>query len=437
MLRPTLMVLLAGLMISPAFGQPNCGEVGCGDGCGSSSLCSADHWLSDFCCRSTLTGDWGGKRTALADNGIAFSGTAAQFYFSNVNGGLRTGSRYGGHNDYTLNIDMDKAIGLKGNFLKLTAEHRYGNSINGMAGSLLPATIATDLPVLESEQIYLTNVLFTQFLSESFGVYFGKLDTLDGDKNAYAHGRGIRQFSNTSLITNPALLRVVPFSTLGAGALFVLGPDSIVNVGILNATDTVKSTGFSELFADGAVLTAEGRFATELFGKPGHQLIGGAWSSRDFVSLDQDPRIIFPPAGIPIARQSSSWALYYNFDQALVVDPCNPERHWGLFGRFGISDGNPNPIEYFLSFGLGGSSMIRGREEDSWGIGWFQNSLSNDLGPAATAFLGLGDGQGVEGYYDFAVNEWFHLTADMQYLSPGAATRPDAFIMGLRATIEL
>lgn len=374
----------------------------------------------------------------MAESGITFSGNATQFFSGVTTGGQQTGWRYGGHNDYVLNIDMDKAVGLKGNFIKIGAEHRYGQNVNGIAGSILPANLAASLPVPDSEKIYLTNVLVTQFLSESFGVYFGKLDTLDGDQNAFAHGRGKDQFLNTSLATNPALLRVAPYSTLGAGVVIIPAEDSIINIGVLNATDTVGTSGFSELFNDGAVILAEGRFKTNFVGLPGHQLIGGAWSSRDYASLQQDPRILFPPAGVPIARQSGSWGIYYNFDQYLVTDQCDPSKGWGVFGRFGITDGNPNPIDWFLSFGLGGNSPIDDRSDDTWGLGWYMNAVSDELGPAATAFLGVDDGQGVELFYNYEVTPWLHLTSDIQYVHPANQNRADdAVVVGFRVKIDL
>ncbi len=399
--------------------------------------CAEPTWTNDLLTRSELTGEWHGLRPAMKDHGITFAGNATQFYAGVTHGGQRTGWRYGGHNDYLFNIDMDKLAGLKGNFVKIRAEHRYGDSINRFTGALLPATIATDLPVVESEDVYLTNVLIMQFLSESFGFYFGKLDTLDGDMNAFAHGRGKTQFLNTSLITNPALLRVVPYSTLAAGALFVLGPETIINVGVLNATDTAKTTGFNELFNDGVVLSAEGRFKTDFMGMPGHQLIGGVWSSRDYTSLQQDPRILFPPLGIPIARQSDSWGLYYNFDQFLYTNPNDETKGWGVFGRFGITDGNPNPINWFLSLGLGGNSLVPGRDVDSWGCGWYTNGISDDLGPVATTFLGTQNGQGMELFYNVEVTPWMHLTSDIQYIHPSSQNlTQDAVVVGFRAKID-
>ncbi len=436
MTRLFLVAFIVGLTSSFATAECGCSSQSCETEYSEPS--SHPHWTSHLCCRSTLTGDWNGARTQLVDNGITFTGNATQFFSGVTHGGQQTGWRYGGHNDYVFNIDMDKAVGLTGNFIKIGAEHRYGQNINGLAGSLLPVNLAVSLPAPESEDIYLSNVLITQFLSESFGVYFGKLDTLDGDRNAFAHGRGKDQFLNTSLTMNPALLRVVPYSTLGAGVVIIPAEDSVINIGVLNATDTVGTSGFSELFNEGAVILAEGRFKTNFMGKLGHQLIGGAWSSREFTSLQQDPRILFPPAGIPIARQSGSWGLYYNFDQYLVTDPCDPSKGWGIFGRVGITDGNPNPIDSFLSFGLGGSSSINGRDNDTWGLGWYMNTVSDSLGPAATAFLGVSEGQGVELFYNYEVTPWFHLTSDIQYIHPSARNRSDdAVAVGFRAKIDL
>jgi len=433
--------IVAGLSFSVAAQEscavePGCTDVGCGESLPITN--ATPPWIGDLSTRSALTGDWGGSRSSLAESGITFQGNATQFYMGVADGGRNTGFEYGGHNDYILNFDVEKLGGMKGGFLKVRAEHNYGDSINRAAGSVLPAVLATDLPVADSESVYLTNVLFTQFLSETSAVYFGKLDTLDGDLNAFAHGRGKSQFLNMNFIGNPALLRGIPYSTLGAGALFILGPEDTLNVGVLNAVDTTRTTGFDELFNEGVVLTAEVRFATNIGDKPGHQLIGAAWNSRDFASLQQDPRFIVPATGIPIARQSGTWGIYYNFDQYLVVDSQDPTRGWGVFGRVGISDGNPNPIDWHLSFGIGGNSPIQCRENDTFGLGWYANGISDELGPVATAILGADDGQGIECFYNYAVTPWFHVTPDIQYIHPGAQNvADDALVIGVRAKVDL
>ncbi len=275
-----------------------------------------------FC--SWLDGDESPRRKSLFSNGIRFTNNLTNFYFGNTRGGIEREFRFGGHGDYLTNLDINKLGGPKGQFLQIRAEHRYGESLAGATGAFLPPALPTDLPVAESDNVYITNFLFTQALSESFALYAGKLDTLDGDLNAFAHGRGIRQFSNAAFIVNPIGLRTVAYSTLGTGFVFLNEGEPIYNFLVLNARDTTETDGLSELFADGAVISQELRLPTNFFGKTGHQSFGAIWSSREFAALAQSPIVILP--NVPIARQSGSWALTYNFDQYLFVDPCDEKR---------------------------------------------------------------------------------------------------------------
>jgi porin len=388
-------------------------------------------------CTPQLTGDWCGCRDTLVDNGITFDWDVAHFYGGVASGGLDRTFRYGGHGDYVTNLDLDKLAGRKGLFLKLRAEHRFGENINRDTGSVLPAYVLADLPVLGEEELLLTNVLFTQFLSERFAVFFGKLDTLDGDLNAFAHGRGKTQFSNMAFVVNPIGLRTIPYSTLGCG-LVVLGDEGtpLFTYTVLNPTDTADTAGFDELFAEGVAMSAELRLPTRLLGLPGHQLFAATWNSRDYVSLGQDPRVVFPD--VAINQTSGSWSLFWNFDQYLVVDPSNPQRGWGVFGRAGIADDVANPLASFLSFGVGGSSPLAGRPSDTFGVGWYRAETSDEIGPLLQATLGpLSAGQGVELFYNMQVTPWLHVTPDVQVLMPARDEVDTALVVGLRAVMTL
>lgn len=384
-----------------------------------------------------LTGDWFGNRAWLADRGITFDLDVANFYQGVASGGLNRSFRYGGHGDYVTTVDFGKLGVQEGLFLKVRAEHRFGENINQDTGAFLPASVLTDLPMRDSEELLLTNVLFTQFLSERFGVFFGKLDTLDGDINAFAHGRGKTQFSNAGFVANPIALRTIPYSTLGAGFV-ILGDEGepLFAYTVLNPTDTAETDGFNELFAEGVAMSAEVRLPTSFGGLPGHQLFGGTWSSRDFVALGQDPRIIFPD--VPINQADGSWSLYWNFDQYLFVDADDARRGWGLFGRAGIADEDANPLEWFLSFGIGGHNPLAGHEADTFGVGWFVAGSSDEIGPILeTAFGPIGDGHGVEIFYNWQATPWLNVTPDLQVLVPSRENVDTALVAGVRAVVRL
>jgi len=387
--------------------------------------------------KETLTGDWGGNRDWLASEGITFDLDIAHFYQGVTRGGLQRQFKYGGHGDYVTNVDFGKLGLQEGLFLKVRVEHRFGENINRSTGAFLPVAVLADLPVADSEQLFLTNVLFTQALSERFAVFFGKLDTLDGDPNAFAHGRGKTQFSNVAFVANPLALRTIPYSTLGCG-FAILGEEAepIFSFTLLNAVDTADSDGFDELFAEGVAMAGELRLPTQFGGLPGHQLFAATWSSRDFVALGQDPRIVLP--NIPINETSGSWSLYWNFDQYLSVDSTNAKRGWGLFGRAGIADDEANPLAWFLSFGVGGNNPMKGREADTFGAGWFYEGSSDEIGPLVAAVLGpIGDGQGIEIFYNWQATPWLNVTPDFQVIVPGRENVDTALAVGVRAVMRL
>ncbi len=385
--------------------------------------------------QSWMNGEESQLRKRIAESGITSTNNLTSFYYGNTRGGLERDFKFGGHGDYKLNFDINKLGGPQGQFLQIRAEHRYGESLAESTGTFLPPNLAADLPTTESRDLYITNFLFTQALSESFAIYAGKLDTLDGDDNAFAHGRGISQFSNAAFVVNPIGLRTIAYSTLGTGFVILHEGETIFNFLVLNARDTVETDGLSELFADGVVLAPELRIPTNFFGMKGHQLFGAVWSSRDYASLDQSPLSLIP--GVPIARQSGSWAATYNFDQYLFMDPCDEEKGWGVFGRGGIADRHTNPIHYFLSFGIGGNSPLFGRCNDTFGIGWFYSGTSKEVAPFLAAALGgLGDGHGTELYYNAAVSKRLAITLDTQILSPARTSVDTVLITGLRANLS-
>lgn len=409
--------------IQPLHAKPN-------DGCDVTSV-SCDDWLAQ--------GDHNHAAPALsfterlAESGINVSGNLTQFYFGTVGGGLKQSGRYSGHGDYVANMDLGKLGIQEGLFVKIRAEHRFGQSIGRPAGVLLPPTLASELPVADSENVYLTNFLVTQFLSERFGVYAGKLDTLDGDANAYASGRGITQFSNTAFIANPIALRTIPYSCLGFGFVILDGMEPLFNFLVINPTDTADSAGFNELFADGVAISAELRLSTNWLQLAGHQLVGATWSNREYVSLGQDPRVILP--NVPINRTNGSWSLYWNTDQALWVDPSDASRHWGYFARAGVADDSANPINYLLSAGLGGASPLK--VGDSFGVGYFYSGTSEELGPVLQLALGpIGDTQGVECFYRMQVSNCFSVTPDFQWVQQARENVSNAYILGLRANLQ-
>ncbi|MHC4753386.1 MAG: hypothetical protein ACYTFW_26420 [Planctomycetota bacterium] len=174
--------------------------------------------------RSKLTGDWGGERTKLAESGITIDIDATQSYQGVVDGGVESKWKYGGSVDYEFKFDFEKMGLWPGAFVNARVEHQFGEFVNGNTGAIIGENTDGLLPLPGYREPTLSKFVFTQFLSESFGVFFGKIDTLDGDHNHFAGSRGKENFMNPNFIINPVTLRTTPYSALGAGAVFVF-PD--------------------------------------------------------------------------------------------------------------------------------------------------------------------------------------------------------------------
>jgi porin len=388
---------------------------------GAEEAMPAPNYSGDFLTRSTLTGDWGGARNDLAKKGVTFDLNLTQIGQGNISGGKDVGWEYGGRGDLTINLDTQKMGLWPGGFITVEVEGNFGNSVNPQTGALMPVNTNQIFPTTGSDQLNIPNVSIMQFFSHYIGVFAGKLATItsnSGDMNEFAHGKGDTQFFNLALNANPTVLVTLPYSTLGAGVIILptKNPaEAIITMSAFDGNGVADSSGFDTVFKGNTVYAIEGRVRTDFFGMTGHQLMGATYSARNFASLDQSMRIIIENRAIE--QKDNSWSFHYNFDQ-YVYEP-NKGQGIGIFGRFGVSDGNPNPVHYFYSIGVGGKGVISGRPLDQFGIGYYYMDINSPkfTGPLATREV-LRDEQGFEAYYNFAIAPWMKLTPDIQFVRP-------------------
>jgi porin len=395
------------------------------------------NYSGDLWSRPALTGDWGGLRNTLATKGINLDVDLVQSLQGlNAGGSLRNQDsvlyRYGGYAEYRLNVDTGKLGLWPGGFLSMKAETQFASFLeSGQTGALFAPNAAALYPVPFDETTGLSSVVFTQFLAKFFGIYLGKIDIFGADANAFAH-EFKTQFMNAGLGPTLAAAMTVPYTPLGAGFVLLPAESVVFNFSALSPNGKGNTAGFDELYNDGVVLAGELRVGIKPFRLPGHQLIGGTWSSKTFTTLEQDPRVALTrlglPDGVPIRQQSGSWSVYYNFDQFLYTTKADGSQGIGIFGRIGFADSDTNPIEQLYSFGIGGQGMLPGRDRDRFGIGFYYTSFSRDL----RGFILDSSEIGLEIFYNIAATNWLYVTPDIQVIEPAGRRSETAFITGLR-----
>jgi len=432
-------------------------------------------YSGDLSKRSYLTGDWGGARTELANHGIIFDFDLTQILQGNAHGGKDTHNafRYSGSMDYKVRLDTARMGLWPGGLITLRGETQIGQAINSKVGSVAPSNYDALLPhPNESGLTTLSEFSIAQALSEKFVVVAGKMDLTVGDDNAFAHDER-SQFMNAAFRINPILFPAAPYTTMAAGV--VLLPTKWLTITTFVADNDPEGaatrTGFNTAFhgRDWYSVMQEYTFKWKPFGKSGHQRFGWFWTSRDFIDFAGDPRLQLParvqslgliPARLgpfklpklprPLRsvrlgntilsaegpdKRPDDWGFYYNFDQYLYTEADDPEQGFGLFGRFGWSTGESNPIEEFYSIGVGGKGSIPCRDRDTWGLGYYMINMTDDL----PVVLGLDAEQGAELFYNFEVTPWLHVSPSLQVVvDPGAGfqDRDVAIVYGLRAQMS-
>ncbi len=405
-------------------------------------------YAGDLWSRPRLTGDWGGLRDTLAKRGVVLDVDLLQTLQGVASGGRDTGVEYGGLADYTLQLDTHRLGLWPGGLLKLHAESKFGDSVLNDAGAIGAVNASALFPVATESTTELMNAAYIQFLAPWVGVILGKIETLGGDDNEFAHGY-YDKFMNLGFTFN-LTSALVPVSAYGGGIILVPWEGAVVSVLALDPNGKTNDNSLDHIFEDGVTLAGEARVTIKPFGLTGHQLVGFTWSDKERVSLQQDPsnllrmllsqrfprlqdpgpilsRILerfFPGLLVPVEplkRESEAWSISYNFDQYLWQRKADPSQGIGIFFRFGVSDGQVNPIKYHYNVGVGGKGLIPGRPRDTFGIGWSRIEFSDHLVPflRERLHLGLNREDAVEVFYNVALTPWLNATLDLQVVDPG------------------
>lgn len=426
--------------------------------------------------RPNLTGDWGGRRTALRESGILYRGRVTQFFFG-VDGGIQAplspvaqnlglteGDRfsYTGNSRHDFLVDLEKFGGLPKSKFVLTLENIWGEfgNVGSSTGSVIPTVFNSNMPVdPEANGIpRVTNFLFVQPLSEKLILSVGKTRLANtADSNIFAGGDGSDQFVNQVFCANPLFVPQLPISSFGIG---VVSPQEWGNVSVLVADPLNRATQFmdlGDLFAEGVLAFGQVKINTNFLGMPGEQHFGGFYKNVDLTDLAFTPaQPTYPELPAPPGFQTrpESYTVFYGFDQYLMTygeakaTPLNPRPMppgLGMFGRAGLSDdgsGNPNFNAWHVSAGIGGDSPFASRMDkgDRFGIGYAYTATSTEWGPVPLALIGPRDSQIWETYYRYQLTPSVQVTPDIQWIRGvfgGLTNGDDAWVFGIRLSVNL
>lgn len=386
----------------------------------------------------TLTGDWAGYRTKLIEAGITPEIAYKADVFSNLSGGIKTGTRVIDNLDLIAELDGEKLLASKGTSALIHVINNNGDAFDAhLVGS---AQTIDNIEVAEPTARLFQAWVQQNFMNDRLSVLAG-LYALDSEFNITdssalfihsAYGTG-SEIALTG-VTGPATF---PLSGLGARIKFEPTEQSYLMVsatdGVPGDPSNVRGTQIELNHDDGAFLIAEA--GQHLGGEDdgGKIAVGGWMYTEKFDDLTE-----IDGAGDPLRTRSSGF--YIIGEHALYREPGSSKQGLDGFIRFGVADKDVNRFDYAWAAGLVYTGLIPGRDEGKLGIGIAPAHNSSKYREAqATAGTPVDRTETTfELTYNDAITPWLSVQPDVQYvINPGTdPALDDAAIVGVRFAVS-
>ncbi len=402
-------------------------------------ILSVDSWRE----WDAATGNWGGVRTKLQEQGIDLFGGYTAEVWGNRTGGMRTGVVSTHLFDFGVELDLEKRVGWRG-----ATVH---NSWFAPIGKDLSSEYVGNLFTVSNAAAFNSLYLYEFWLQQNFAdsriiVRVGQL-AADAEFAGSDYGA---LFLNATFGWPPFLSSNIP----NVGPAFPKGTLGVsVGVQLLDWLTLQSAVYQGDPFADdvnrhgfrwrldrgvGVFWISEAQVCWNQddspTGLPG-QMKGGFWyhSSR-FASADASPGKSY----------SGNHGFYIVVDQMLYRDReavSGGHSDWGLgwFGRVAVNPQDRNFIGFYLDTGLTYKGLISSREEDVWGVAFAYGHLSKGARRTLRdeGSRGVGAEMVVEVSYYCQLTPWMSVQPDIQWIvNPGAVKdHGNALVLGVRASV--
>ncbi len=387
----------------------------------------------------TLSGDWGGARSAAAKRGFVFEGLARVDALRN-RGAIRNGSRHVTHLDLKLKMDLEKAAGWNGGSAMINVLHDGSWGPNAqLVGSQMGVTnIEVNAPTTARLfQAWLQQSLFDDRLAVLAGLYPIDSEFFTVDSAGvfigpqYGTPADLAQTRGPSIFNNSAFGLRAKWNI--AKTVYAMGA---VLDGIPNDPARPRATAIRFAKGDGSFSIGELGWLPEADNDKfkGHAKAAiGVWGYSAKVNDQRDT----DAAGTALRRHQGGG--YVLGERTLARLGGSDERFLSGFARYTWTDGDSTPVKNSLNLGLHARGPVASRPDDVVGFAWTRAGMSQKWrdvqavpGDTKTSETAL------EITYRYAVTPWFAIQPNYQYIKhPGGAAAPNAKLIGVRLDLAL
>jgi len=139
-------------------------------------------YTGKFSERTTLTGDWGGRRQDWLDAGFAFNASITQTFRAVAAGGAKTGDAvYNALFDYGITLDSARMGLWPGGLAVVNAQSAVASGLPLRDGAVSPSDYNVVFPNLERPTTELMEYYLIQGLGETLGLMLGRVNPVVWD----------------------------------------------------------------------------------------------------------------------------------------------------------------------------------------------------------------------------------------------------------------
>jgi porin len=378
---------------------------------------------------ATLTGDWGGLRTRLADGGVTLRADATGFGQGVVAGGEDRTWDGAGRADVFVDLDSGRLRLWAGTELHTHGEIRFADPRSNFGGALLPVNTGAAMPLTGVGRFEATSIYLSQRIDPRTTLLLGKINVVDLlVRDPFFGGWGTQRFMNLAFVAPPS--GVVPVTIMGAVVVHRSTPITLT-VMVFDPNDRTGDYWVDGLFEDGVNVSVGAAWNGRVDGRATSIGVTSTISTK----RGQDLGDVLLPPELASSTRKGSYNITVQASHLLRESPVRPGEGLGVYARAGIADGNPNVIEQSAIIGVAAHGMIAARPRDSFAIGAFYYKFSNVLQDTVSPLATFRDERGVEAWYSLAMTPWLRLTGDVQLVDPARGRQPTSLILALRGNV--
>lgn len=310
---------------------------------------------------TNLTGDWGGLRNTLADEGFEMTLGYAMEFMGNPVGGDSQGSTYVHNVLLELDFDLEKLINLPNSTFRIRGSQRSGNSLTNrhIGNAFSVQQLYGGGQTWRLVEVEMDHDLFDGKLNLAYGRLAVTNDFLTSPLYCQFVSNAVCGQPAAPFFNMPEGITAYPEATWGVRARVEPIKETYLQVGVYDGDPRQGNSngGTNFTFGDnGVLIMTEAGYKPEkgLLDLPAAYKIGGYYHTGNFndVGKSQGGGNLFD-SGEPARRHSDNAGVYTLIDQMLYRE--KPDDTQGLYGFFvfvAAPDEDKNTFPYFVSGGL-------------------------------------------------------------------------------------